>query len=53
VNALLNVRSAQPHVLADRTAASFLKCLQDSPPGWVGDSMENAIHFVLCHGSKQ
>jgi hypothetical protein len=53
VNALLNIGTTQPNVLANRTAALFLEGLQDPPPSRVGDSVENAIHFVLCHGSQQ
>jgi len=53
VNALLNVGCAQPHVLTDRTPALFLKGLQDPPPSRIGHSVENAIDFVLCHGSQQ
>jgi hypothetical protein len=53
MNALLDVRSAQAHVLADRTSALFLQGLQDPPPGGIGDSVENVVHFVICHGKKQ
>jgi hypothetical protein len=55
VNALLNVRSTQPHILANRTPALFLQGVQNPPPRRIGDSMQNAIHFLLRirHGSKQ
>src|SRR6476661_6855462 len=52
MNTLLDIRSAQPHILANRTPALFLKRTQDPPPCRVRDSMQNAIQFLLrmTHG---
>jgi len=47
MNALLDVRSAQPHVLANRTPTLFLKRPQNPPPRRIRDSMQNAIQFLL------
>ena len=47
MNPLLNIRSAQPHILANRTPALFLKRLQYPPPRRIRHSMQNAIQFLF------
>lgn len=55
MNALLNVRGAQAHFLADRTAALLLERLQDPPPGGIGNGVQYAIQFLfrMRHGTKE
>ena len=52
VNALLDVRSAQAHILANRTSALFLEGLQDPPPGRIGHRVEDTVDFSFCHESS-
>jgi hypothetical protein len=47
VNALLNIRGAQSHVLADGTPALLLEDLQNATPGGVGDGVQDAIQVLF------
>jgi hypothetical protein len=48
MNALLDIRCAQAHVLANGTSAVLLQGLQNPPAGGISDGIQDAIQVLLC-----
>jgi hypothetical protein len=47
VDARLDIRGAEAHILADRAGSALFECLENSAPGGIGDGVQHTIQGLL------